>query len=65
MNRYITSTIGFHPEVNYIEPIYFCDCGSEVGADGEMCDRCIVENAEGCGDWDEESIKAKQRLKNH
>jgi|JI6StandDraft_1071083.scaffolds.fasta_scaffold1067325_2 hypothetical protein len=26
------------------------------------CDRCLVENAQACGDWDEESLEAQKRL---
>ena len=28
----------------------------------EWCDTCLVENAESCGDWTNESIAAQQRL---
>ena len=40
------------------------DCGTEVDEIGQVCDACLVDNAETCGDWDEESLAAKQRLTN-
>lgn len=58
------STIGHAPEVFYREVEHLCDwcLARPVESSGEVCDRCLVENAENCGDWDEESIAAKERL---
>jgi len=50
---------------------YDCDCQDErlcdncgtVNDNGEdWCDRCIVVNAQACGDWDGDSIAAHRRL---
>ena len=38
------------------------DCNTEVEHDGDVCDACLVDNAETCADWDDESIKAAERM---
>lgn len=44
------------------------ECGGEVHDPkeyaGNWCDRCLVQNAKKCGDWDDESLAARERL-NH
>jgi hypothetical protein len=41
-----------------------CDweCGNEVDEQEQVCDACLVDNAKACGDWDEESLAAQQRI---
>ena len=39
------------------------DCGTEVDEVGQVCDPCLVDNAETCGDWDEEAARALARIK--
>lgn len=43
----------------------FCEmeCGAIVAKHGQSCDTCLVANAEACGDWDEESLAAAERIK--
>lgn len=58
------SAIGHAPKFFYDEVEHVCDwclC-CPVESSGDVCDRCLVENAEKCGDWDAESIAAKERL---
>jgi hypothetical protein len=51
-------------EMPYEGMPHFCDwnCNTEVKHDGDVCDACLVDNAEACGDWDEESIAAAERM---
>jgi hypothetical protein len=51
-------------EMPYENVPHFCEwnCNTEVKHDGDVCDACLVDNAEACGDWDEESIKAAERM---
>lgn len=54
-----------------VSELILCDdCGDPVFDQEQArqcwngCDRCLVENAKACGDWDEEALAAQQRL-NH
>ena len=42
------------------------ECGGEVHDPkeyaGNWCDKCLVINAKKCGDWDDESLAARERL---
>jgi hypothetical protein len=51
-------------EMPYENVPHYCDwnCNTEVEHEGYVCDACLVDNAETCGDWDEESIKAAERM---
>lgn len=41
-----------------------CDWCGLVTFHGDFCDRCLVTNANDCGDWDNESIAAFHRINN-
>ena len=46
---------------------FICDfklfgCNAEVDHYGQVCDPCLVANAEACGDWCNDSIAAHRRM---
>lgn len=54
----------FAPWRDTVIDIHHCGwgCGEIVEQQGQPCDKCLVDNATRCGDWDEESLEAQKRL---